>query len=77
MKDIFFLEKVREDEELLKSITNIARPTDVTQATSLVDLTLKYKWTISNADFNIAKKLRLTWVNKYWRYIGQVEIELD
>lgn len=32
---------------------------------------------MSNADLNVAKKLELTGVNQNWRYISQVEIDLD
>ena len=32
---------------------------------------------MSNVDIDIAKKLGLTGVKKYWKYIGQVKIELD
>ena len=32
---------------------------------------------MSNTNLDIAKKLRLTSIKKYWRYTGQVKIELD
>lgn len=32
---------------------------------------------MSNANLNIAKKLELTNIKKYWKYAGQVEIELN
>ena len=32
---------------------------------------------MSNADLDATKKLGLTGMKKYWRWAGQVEIELD
>ena len=34
-------------------------------------------WAMSNSDMDVAKKLRLTGSKKYWRRVGQVEMELD
>ena len=44
---------------------------------SSVDLIGKYRWVISNANIDAAKELGLTGIKKYWRYAGQVEMELD
>lgn len=49
----------------------------MTQVSSLVDLVKRYKWVMSNTDFDIAKKLELTKVKKYWQHASQIEIELD
>lgn len=32
---------------------------------------------MSNVHLDVAEKLRLTNIRKYWRYIEQVKIELD
>ena len=71
------MEKNREREKLLRGITEITMQAEVAQALSLIDLALKYKWAMSNADLDIIRELKLTGIKKYWRRIGQVEMKLD
>ena len=53
-------------------------PAEVAWASSIIVLARRYKWAISNVDFNVAKEQGLTGIEKYWRYdVDQVEIELD
>ena len=77
MKDMIIKEKAGEKKELLEGIADITAPAKVTQAPSSIDLARKYMWAISNANLDAAKKLRLTSIIKYWRRVGQVEMELD
>lgn len=65
IKNAIILEKIRKKEKLLKSIINKLVLTKVTQVSSLVDLTRRYKWIMRNADVNIVDKLELTGVKKY------------
>ncbi len=78
MKDVIILEKAREEEMLsLEGIADTTAPAEVTRVSSLVDLTGRYNWAMSDADLDAAKELGLTGIKKYWRHAGQVEIELD
>ncbi len=52
-------------------------PGEVARISSLIDLTGKYDWVMSNADLDAAKELKLTGIKKYWKHTGQVEMELD
>lgn len=65
MKDIILLKKIGKKRELLKDIADISVSVKVAQAISLIDLVLKYKWIINNADLDLSKELVLTEVNKY------------
>lgn len=49
----------------------------VARALNPVNLVWKYKWVINNDNPNIAKKLELTGMKKYWKRTGQVEIKLN
>ena len=69
--------KAREKEELSESIADIFAPTEVTQASSLINFARKYMWAISNVNLDAAKKLGPNGIQKYWKRAGQVEIELD
>lgn len=77
MKDVIILEKSRKKEKLSEDIMNTNVPTEVAWVSSSVDLIWRYKSVMSNPDLDIAKKLELTGVKKYWRHAGQVEMELD
>lgn len=74
MKDIIILEKDRDKKKLSGGITNIIILAKVAQASSTIDLTQRYKQAINSLNLNIARKLELTNIKKYWRYVGQVEI---
>ena len=65
MKDVISEKKAREKKELLENIADTTMPTKVAQALSPVDLAEKYIWTMSNADLDVTKKLRLTSIKKY------------
>ncbi len=60
MKNVIISEKAREEEMLSKGIADTTAPAEVAQVLSLVDLTKRYNWAISNANLDIAKKLGLT-----------------
>lgn len=74
MKNIIILKKDREKKKLSGGIMNITILAKVAQASSTIDLTWRYKQAISSLNLNIARKLELTNIKKYWRYVGQVEI---
>ena len=61
---------------LSESTTDTTALAEVAQASSVVNLIWRYKWAISNADIDAAKKLRLTRVKKFWTRAGPVEIDL-
>ncbi len=71
------LEKAREDKILSESIADMTVPAEVARVTSPVNLIGRYNWAMSDADLDVAKKLRLTSIKIYWRCAGQVEMELD
>ena len=69
--------KVKKEKTLSKDIIDTIALVKVAQVLSLVDLTKRYNWAMSDANLDIAKKLELTGIKKYWRRISQVEIKLD
>ncbi len=76
MKDIIISEKTRE-KKLSEGPADTTAPAEVAWTSSPIDLAWKYRWAMSNVDMDAAKKLGLTEVKKYWRWAGQVEMELD
>ena len=62
---------------LSKGIANITAPAEVAQVLSFIDLAGRYNWAMSNIDLDVTKKLGLSGIKKYWRYVSQVEIELN
>ena len=77
MKDVIISEKARKEEILSESIANMTAPAEMAQVLSLIDFAGRYNWVMSDVDLDIAKELGLTGIKKYWRYIGQVEMELN
>ena len=77
MKVIIMSEKARKKEKLSESTAVTTAPAEVARASNFVNLAWRYKWAISNTDMNVAKKLGLTGVKKYWKRASQVEMELD
>ena len=77
MNNINILKKVIEKEKILKNITDITALAQLAQTLSFINFALKYKYVKKNIDLDIAKKLELTEVEKYWKYISKVEIKLD
>ena len=77
MKDVIISEKAREEEILSESIADTTTPAELARVLSFVDLAGRYNWAMSDVNLDIAKKLELTGIKKYWRYTGQVEIKLD
>ena len=67
IKDLIISEKVREEKMLLEGIENTTAPAEVALVSSLVDLTGRYNWAMSDADLDIAKKLGLISIKKYWK----------
>lgn len=55
IKNIIILKKVREKEKLSENIADITVLAKMAQTSSLVDLTQKYKWAISNSNMDVAK----------------------
>ena len=77
MKDMIILEKAREEEMLSEGIADMTAPAEMAQVLSPVDLAGRYNRVMSDADLDVAKKLGLTGIKKYWRCAGQVKMELD
>ena len=65
MKDVIILEKAREKEKLSKGIADTTAPVEIAWVLSLVDLTGRYNWAMSNTNLDAAKKLGLTDMKKY------------
>lgn len=65
IRDIIFSQTVRKKEELFENIADIITLVEITRAKTFIYFALKFKWAISNADFNEAKKLGQTEINKY------------
>ena len=76
MKNVIISEKVRE-KKLSESPADTTTPVEVAQVSSPVDLAWRYRWAMNNFNMNVAKKLGPTGVKKYWRRVGQIEMELD
>ena len=77
MKNIIILEKTKEKKKLSNFFIDITAVAEVIQILSSVDFAWKYRWAMNKADIDKAKKLEQTGIKKYWRYINQVEIELN
>lgn len=60
-----------------ENIINTTILTKVAQELSLINLTRRYIYTMSNVDLDAAKKQRLTSIKKYWKCTGQIKLELD
>ena len=69
MKDIIILEKAN-GKKLSESLVDTTVFAKVTRTSSSIDLVWKYRWAMSNVDIDVAKKLRLIGVKKYWRRAG-------
>lgn len=67
--------KTRQKETLSISFTNTSIIAKVTWTSSFVYLARKYKWTMSNVDWDIAGKLSLTDNKKYSKHANQVKIK--
>lgn len=65
IRDVIISEKNRKRKKLLGGITDITISVEVVWASSLIDLTWIYKWTINNTNLDIAKELELTGIKKY------------
>ena len=72
------VKKSRENGGLL-AMENIDKTAmaEVAKISSAINLGNKYNWAISNADIHVTKDLGLTGINKYWRYVSQIEDEVD
>ena len=77
MKDVIISKKTREEEMLSEDIDDMTTPIEVAWVSSFGDLAGRYNWAMSDVDLDIAKKLGLSDIKKYWRCASQVEIELD
>ena len=55
IKDVIILDQVREKEKLSEKTAETPELAKVAQKSSSVDLALRYKWAIRNADVDIAK----------------------
>ena len=77
MKDMIISEKAKEEKMLSEGIANTSTAVKVARISSFINLAGRYNWAMSNIDLNVAKKLGLTSIKKYWRSAGQIEIELD
>ncbi len=62
---MIILEKVKEEEILLENIADMTASAEIAWVSSLVDLTGRYNWVMSNPDLDVAKKLGLTGIKKY------------
>lgn len=60
MNNLILLEKTREKEKISDDIVDTNMLVEVASMSSLIDLTWKYKWAISNTDVNATNKPRLT-----------------
>lgn len=76
MKDIIIIKKVRK-KKLWNDIIDKIALTKVAQNLSFIYLILRYKWVINNANIAVVKKLGPTELNKYSKYVSQVELELN
>ena len=65
MKNVISEEKARKKKRLSEDIANTTTLAKVTQASSSIDFARKYIWVMSNANLDVAKKLRLTNIKKY------------
>ena len=74
---MIILEKAREEEMLSESIIDTTTPAEVAPVLSPVELVERYNWAMSDVDLDVAKKLGLTGIKKYWKHAGQVEIKQD
>lgn len=70
-------EKIKEKKKLFEKITDTTTLAKMPQVSSFVNLARRYIWAISNADLDLDKKLGLTGIKKYWKYIKQVKLELN
>lgn len=50
---------------------------EVAKISSTIDLDNKYSQAINNADIDVAKNLRLIDIEKYWRYVGQIQDKVN
>lgn len=55
-------------------ITTLAK---MAQRLNPVNLTIRHKWIIRNANLNTIKKLWLTDIKKYWTHTCQVKRKVD
>ena len=69
MKDIIISEKAKR-KKLLEIPVDTTVFAKMAQTSSSINLVWKYRWAISNVDIDVAKKLRLIEVKKYWRRAG-------
>lgn len=64
------LEKVKEKEKLSDNIGYTTMLTEVIGASSPIDLISRYGWVKSISDVDIAKKLGITEIKKYWQNVS-------
>lgn len=79
MKNVIVVtEKSRENKKLL-AIENIDKTimVEVTKVLSAINLRSKHNWAISNVDIDVARDLRLIYIQKYWRHIGQIQDDIN
>ena len=70
------MENIRE-KKLSEGLVNRTTLAEVAQALAFVNFAWKYQLAMSIVDKDAAEELGLTWVKKYQKRTGQVEIELD
>ena len=69
--------KTKKKEKLSKTLVDITALAEIAQISSFVNLAWRYRWAISKANIEAAKKQGLTRVKNFWKYTGQVEMKLD
>ncbi len=62
---MIILKKAKEEKMLLRGIADTTVLAEVAQTSSLIDLTRRYYWAMSNVNLDVAKKLGLTDIKKY------------
>lgn len=77
IKDVIILEKTKKKEKLSIDIADITTLVKMAQVLSLVNFARKYIWSINNTNIDVTKKLRLTDIKKYKKYINQIEKKVD
>lgn len=72
MKNIIILEKTKKKEKLSKDPTDTIAQAKMAQALRPINLTQRYKWAMSKADIETAKKLGLTEVKNHRKYTAKL-----
>lgn len=76
-KNIIILGRVRKKEKLSKNITETTTLAEMPWVSSYINFAWRYRWSMSNVNLDVVKKLKLTGIEKYWKCASQVEMELD